>query len=87
MKFKVTEKYMLAKAEDKGKVTLYTLLELPSFNKIVGVGNKPEKELQERATVEATLSVNTKSERLKLDGGEVKFVETANVFIEEVKEV
>jgi len=84
MKFTVTDKYMLAKAENKGSVTLYTLLDLGNFNKLTTVGNHPEKEIPERSTVEATIDVTTKNERFKLEGGEIKFVETANLFISQV---
>ena len=56
MKFKIQQKFMLGKVEDKGSVSLYTLLSLPDFEKVVAIGRKING-LVKRSTVDVTLTV------------------------------
>lgn len=87
MKFTVKQKCMLGKAEDKGSVMLYTLLSLPSLDKIVAIGKKVEG-LAERSTVEVELELTTKSERLLIQGEEkARFIETVRIYVSDIKKV
>jgi len=86
-KYTISKQYMLVGLEEKGKVDLYTLLELPAHHRkvLVAIGEKSEG-LTIGQTVEATLEITIENESFDLKEGR-KFVEVARKFIRSVKPV
>lgn len=82
MKLKIKQDFILGKAQDKGKVMLYTLLD-SNLNKFSAIGEKAEG-LKEMSKVTVEMDVNMKSERYELKDGKIEFINTANVFITSV---
>jgi hypothetical protein len=84
-RYSFEKKYILAKAEDKGKVMLYTLLEVGTFNKTVAIGNKSEEAIPEMSEVLVKIDITLENHRLELKDGSTKFLDVANKFIDYVK--
>jgi hypothetical protein len=85
MKINVKKELTLGKAEEKEKVTVYTLLD-EKFNKFVAVGNKGEN-LESMTKVLVDMDVTLGTKRVEKKNGEVEFINTSNTFINEVKKV
>lgn len=83
-KYSISKDFILAKAEDKGSVTLFTLLDSGNFKPIVAVGNKVEGiELMSKVT--AKIDITIESKRLELKDGKVEFLEVARKFVDKVE--
>lgn len=83
-RYSIEKECLVAKAEPKGKVMLYTLLDVGTFNKSVMIGN-PTEGLREMERVIVKFDITLENQRLELKNGEVKFVELASKFINEVR--
>ena len=77
------KEYLIAKAEPKGSVTLYTLLDMGTFNKTVAIGN-PVEGIEEMAKAKVKIDITIENKRLELKDNSVKFLDVANKFISEI---
>lgn len=85
-RYSFEKEYLVAKTENKGKVMLYTLLEVGTFNKMVAIGNITEG-LKEMDKVTVKIDITIENKRLELKNGDVKFTDVASKFIDKVEKV
>lgn len=83
-RYSIQKEYLIAKAEDKGKVMLYTLLDVGTFNKTVAIGNKNEG-IKEMKKARIKLDITIENQRIELKDGSVKFIDIASKFVDTVE--
>jgi hypothetical protein len=85
-RYSVTQKYMVAGVEEKEKVSLYTLIEVPAIKKrmVVCIGNKVDGlVVGQDQTYEVELDISIETKKFdKKDG--VKYVDVASKFVRDI---
>jgi hypothetical protein len=83
-RYSVTQKYMVAGVEEKEKVSLYTLIEVPAIKKrmVVCIGNKVDG-LVVGQTYEVELDISIETKKFDTKDG-VKYVDVASKFVRDI---
>ncbi|HFJ9344438.1 hypothetical protein PDK93_27825 [Bacillus cereus] len=84
-RYSVIQKYMVAGVEEKEKVSLYTLIEIPAVKKrmVVCIGNKVEN-LVVGQTYEVELEISIETKRFDTKDG-MKYVDVASKFVRDIR--
>ncbi|GAB6464385.1 hypothetical protein bcgnr5390_66540 [Bacillus luti] len=84
-RYSVTQKYMVAGVEEKEKVSLYTLIEVPAIKKriVVCIGNKVDG-LVVGQTYEVELDISIETKKFDTKDG-VKYVDVASKFVRDIR--
>ncbi|MDZ4508201.1 hypothetical protein ORM40_26380 [Bacillus cereus] len=84
-RYSVTQKYMVAGVDEKEKVSLYTLIEVPAIKKrmVVCIGNKIDG-LVVGNTYEVELDISIETKKFDTKDG-VKYVDVASKFVRDIR--
>ncbi|BCC09606.1 hypothetical protein BCJMU51_p66 (plasmid) [Bacillus cereus] len=84
-RYSVTQKYMVAGVDEKEKVSLYTLIEVPAIKKrmVVCIGNKVDG-LVVGNTYEVELDISIETKKFDTKDG-VKYVDVASKFVRDIR--
>lgn len=84
-RYSVIQNYMVAGVEEKEKVSLYTLIEIPAVKKrmVVCIGNKVEN-LVVGQTYEVELEISIETKRFDTKDG-MKYVDVASKFVRDIR--
>jgi len=86
VRYSIEGRFVLAKAEEKGKVNLYTLLDGKRYEKMVLIGTKITG-IEPWDLVDVEIDLTIKSERIETIDGKIMYLDVVQSFLKNMKKV